>query len=275
MSSFIPRLALPWRWPLPALVVWAAGWALFAALRGLNPALALAVGCAPGFVAAALWRSASGLRRGLLAAGFPLAVLASGVALPAWAWAVSLLPLLAIHPLRTWRDAPLFPTPAGALGGLPAQIKLPPAARLLDAGCGLGHGLAALHAAWPDARLDGTEWSWPVALAARWRCRSFARVRQGDMWRQAWSDHDLVYLFQRPESMARAWDKACREMRPGSWLVSLEFAVPDRTPDAAWRDGPKPVWLYRMAPDRAQSPAPVADIPCKQPALPRRLQHRG
>ena len=64
-------------------------------------------------------------------------------------------------------------------------------------------------------------------------------MRRGDLWQQPWQGCDLVYLFQRPESMARAWDKARAELAPGRFLVSLEFAVPGVAPVAAagrrWR----------------------------------------
>jgi hypothetical protein len=96
---------------------------------------------------------------------------------------------------------------------------------VLDAGCGLGHGLAVLQRLWPDASLHGVEWSAPMAWLARRRV-SAARVERADMWASDWSGFDLVYLFQRPESMQRAWHKAQAEMAPGSWLVSLEFEVP-------------------------------------------------
>ncbi|MET0383552.1 MAG: class I SAM-dependent methyltransferase, partial [Burkholderiaceae bacterium] len=143
-----------------------------------------------------------------------------------------------------------FPTPRDALAGLGEHIGLAASASLLDAGCGLGHGLRALRAEWPRARIDGVEWSWPLALAAKSRC-PWARVRRGDMWRGSWAGHDLVYLFQRPESMARALAKAHAEMRPGSWLVSLEFEAVGRVPHAVvrrpcgGREG-RPVWIYRV-----------------------------
>jgi hypothetical protein len=64
--------------------------------------------------------------------------------------------------------------------------------------------------------------------------------------------------------MARAWDKACAEMAPGSWLASLEFEVPGRAPDAVLRNVPgKPVWLYQVGGTRqavrAQSAGARAD----------------
>jgi len=184
-------------------------------------------------------------------AGFPLSALALGLGAgwPAWAWLVLLAPLLAAYPLRAWRDAPFFPTPANALQGLDALV--PPPQRVLDAGCGLGHGLAALRRLWPQAELHGVEWSAPLARLAAWRCPG-AHIARGDMWGRSWADCDLVYVFQRPESMARVWDKAEREMSAQAWLVSLEFEVPGRAP-VACLNGPhrKPVWVYR--PGRAKT----------------------
>ena len=134
-----------WPWPLPALLAWAAGWALWtgATAAGAPPALGLLAGLA---AAAALARHCEGRRRKSIAlAGFPLSalVLGLGPALPPWAWLAALLPLLLVYPVRAWRDAPFFPTPAGALQGLQAWLGTP--RRALDAGCGLGHGLADLH----------------------------------------------------------------------------------------------------------------------------------
>jgi hypothetical protein len=67
------------------------------------------------------------------------------------------------------------------------------------------------------------------------------------MWQHSWAGYDLVYLFQRPETMARAVAKARAEMSPGGWLVSLEFEALDATPCARLRTpSGKPVWIYRL-----------------------------
>jgi hypothetical protein len=192
-------------------------------------------------------------RRVLAAGGFPASWLLAGPAasIPAWTWALAALPLLMAYPLRAWRDAPLFPTPAGALDALSGRLTLPPRASLLDAGCGLGHGLEALRSAWPDARIEGVEASLPLAWACRWRCR-WARIHRGDLWGHDWGGHDLVYLFQRPESMPRAAAKARAEMRPGAWLVSLEFPVPGWTPGhRVALDPRRTLWAYRIGPEPA------------------------
>ena len=238
------RLVLPW--PLPAVLVWAAAWLLFAGLRGSVPplaaiGLACAVGVAGSLLAHGWWR------RSLIALGFPLsAALGGAVALPAWGWLLPLALLLLVYPLNAWRDAPLFPTPPGALRGLQDLAPLPPGAAVLDAGCGLGDGLQALRTAYPQTRLHGVEWSWPLALACRLRC-PWAHVRRGDIWATDWSGYALVYVFQRPESMERVAAKARAEMAPGSWLVSLAFAVPGTRATAQLDSFAGHVlWLYRL-----------------------------
>jgi hypothetical protein len=235
-----------WRWPLPALLAWAAAWGLHTLLLTLGVAAPLAwLGASLLGVAASLPIEAP-WRRAMVAGGFPLSSLAVGVAggLPAWAWLLPLLALALAYPLRSWGDAPMFPTPADALDGLAALAPLPPQASVLDAGCGVGHGLRALQGVYPQAQLHGIEWSAPLALLARLRCRA-AQVQRGDMWAPSWQGHALVYLFQRPESMPRAWAKACAELAPGSWLVSLAFEVPDVRPMATLGEGRRRVWVYR------------------------------
>ncbi len=237
-------------WPLPAVLTWVAAWALFRYLLDQGSAHPVALGSATAVgVGFSLWGN-SWWRRVLIAGGFPLSLAltlpALGLAaIPPWTWLVPLVLLLLVYPINAWRDAPLFPTPAHALDGMPAHAPLPAGARILDAGCGLGQGLVALRRAYPQAALDGLEWSWPLRWLCALRC-PWARVRQGDIWRADWSGYDLVYLFQRPESMARAADKARSELRPGAWLVSLEFEATQLQPNAQCREpGGKMVWLYQ------------------------------
>ena len=235
-------------WPLPALLTWALAWVLFAGLRmtGLGPVVAFVVALLAAGLAA--WTGRTPWRRLFMLAGFPLSLLASGaaVAVPGWVWLLPLALLLALYPLGSWGDAPLFPTPGNALDGLAQKAPLPYGARVVDAGCGLGAGLIALRRQYPRAQIHGLEWSWPLALLCRLRCR-FATVRRADIWTEDWSGYQLVYLFQRPESMPRAMEKAAAELAPGAWLVSLEFEATGYRPLARLETVPgKPVWIYQM-----------------------------
>jgi len=239
-------------WPFAALLAWAACWASFAALRSSGAPLVLAMTLATLLGGAAAACASTPWRRLIIAAGFPFSLLLSGTAgtLPAWAWLAPLAALAILYPVGTWRDAPLFPTPKGALRGLAAQLSLPTDGRFLDAGCGLGDALVELRREFPRATLSGIEWSAPLRLACALRCR-FATVRRADMWSADWSGFDLVYVFQRPESMERVIAKASRELRPGAWLASLEFEVDSRRPTWVFvcTDG-RPLWLYRMTAGR-------------------------
>jgi len=253
----LPSLFARVPWPLPALLAWGCGWALFLGLLalGLSAPLALATASALGvgfsLLAGTWWR------RAIVGVGFPLsmALMAlSGLAsLPPWTWLLPLGLLLLIYPLNAWRDAPLFPTPTHALRDLAALAPLHEGARVLDAGCGLGDGLMALREAYPMVRLHGLEWSWPLRVVSALRC-PWARIRQGDIWRADWRGYDLVYLFQRPESMPRAVTKAQAELQAGAWLASLEFEAIALRAQASLRcpDG-RTVWLYR-APFEMRNP---------------------
>jgi hypothetical protein len=241
-----PRFALL-AWPLPALLVWAGAWGIHLGLTAHGTPAWVAVALASCAAALVATRATTPWRRRLVAAGFPLSWLAANFAfaLPAWAWLLPLGLLALLYPMRSWRDAPLFPTPEDALAGLASVASLPPAARVVDLGCGLGAGLRELRREYPQAAISGVEWSWPLRWLCALRCRD-ARVAHGDIWAHDWSGYDLVYLFQRPESMARAAAKAQSELRNGAWLVSLEFEVPALVAQGRLEgaDG-RSVWLYQ------------------------------
>jgi hypothetical protein len=179
--------------------------------------------------------------------GFPLSALVSSgglLDLPAWGWLIPLVVLLLIYPINAWRDAPLFPTALNALKDLPLHAPLREGAHVLDAGCGAGHGLQALRLAYPQAEMHGLEWSWPLRWVSALRC-PWARVRQGDIWLADWSGYDMVYLFQRPESMTRAAIKAA-ELQEGAYMVSMDFEATHLLPNASFQaPNGKMVWIYR------------------------------
>lgn len=241
--SYLQRLP----WPLPALLSWGLCWlALSLLLRaGLTVTDALAASTLLGVLLSLLGQS--WWRRLFIGFGYPLSLLLmGGLSIPPWGWLLPLALLALIYPLNAWRDAPLFPTPPDALHELPGVAPLEPGARVLDAGCGLGHGLEALRQAYPLAELHGIEWSRPLAWLCARRC-PWAQVARGDIWKADWSGYDLVYLFQRPESMPRAIAKARAELKAGAYLVSLEFEAQGWAPLAKLEGAHgKPVWVYRI-----------------------------
>jgi SAM-dependent methyltransferase len=248
--------ALTWltRWPMPAFVTWLAAWGAYQGVAQNQGPVWLAFGAGSLVGVLGSFFGNSWLQRLVIAAGFPASLAALGYAagMPVWVWLLPLIGLLVLYPIRTWGDAPLFPTPLKALDGLHRVAPLGGdrargGPRILDAGCGVGDGLKALRREYPHASIEGVEWSWPLMVICGLRC-PWSDVHQGDLWKIRWRDYDLVYLFQRPESMFRAMEKASREMRPGSYLVSLEFEVPGSKPVATLLGpGGQRVFVYRPA----------------------------
>jgi hypothetical protein len=235
-------------WPVPALLAWGSSWLIFKGLQvvGLTETIAFIVAtCLGGFLSTLV---NTPMRKALIVLGFPLSMAASSATLsvPPIGWLFLLGLIFLVYPRKAWRDAPLFPTPKRALREMQQHITLPAGARILDAGSGLGDGLLALRDAFPRAELHGVEMSWPLRVMSAMRC-SFARIRQGDIWLVDWRSFDMVYMFQRPESMPRAVEKAEAELRRGAWLISLEFEAQDLIPSAilTCRDG-RPVWMYQL-----------------------------
>jgi SAM-dependent methyltransferase len=265
-------------WPWPALLAWLSAWVIregVVAFAAWPSALGVLVGLVPVFWVAS--RQASRWRAGIVLLGWPLmatfagwwslhASSASPVSMPLadmpwWVWLLVIALIWLIYPTSAWRDAPWYPTRRQALHDLPDLPGLPREPYILDVGSGLGHGLQALRLRFPDAQLTGIERSALLAVLSRLRLRTFGAAQSravasivcGDMWAISWAEFDAVYLFQRPETMPRAWQKAGAEMRPGAWLISLAFEVPGKTADITFQGpGQRPVWAYRLTGKRSR-----------------------
>jgi hypothetical protein len=121
----------------------------------------------------------------------------------------------------------------------------------LDLGSGLGGMLSFLARARPSGSYYGIE-SAPVPfLLSRLRAlRSRScHVRWGDFEQLDLGCYDVVYAYLSPAAMTGLWDKARREMRAGSLLISNSFAVPGVPPTltlaTAARGGSR-LLLWRM-----------------------------
>ncbi|MDR1423872.1 MAG: class I SAM-dependent methyltransferase [Azoarcus sp.] len=162
----------------------------------------------------------------------PLAVATLALGVPSWVWLAAFVALALVY-WRSFRtQVPLFLTnhkTAQAVAGLLPSSS----AAVLDIGCGLGSLLVVLAECRVDIRLTGIEQA-PAPFAFAWlRSRKWPNVTvmRGDFFAPSWAEFDLVYAFLSPVPMARVWEKAQREMRAGSLLVSNGFEIPGRAPD--------------------------------------------
>ncbi len=147
---------------------------------------------------------------------------------------------------------PLFLSSVAVQDALAAWLLSlrPEPKRLIDIGCGTGGLIAGLQHRVPSAQIDGVESAMLPWLIARLRqiwCRSGCGVTLGSLWQVNLGRYDVVYAYLSPEPMARLWDKACQEMRPGSYLVSNSFPVPGVAPErqetvSDWNDSTLYFW---------------------------------
>jgi hypothetical protein len=121
----------------------------------------------------------------------------------------------------------------------------------IDIGSGFGGFVLELAALRPDSRFEGIELAplpWLVSrLRARLNCSS-ARFRRGDYLSRDFAVYDVVFAYLSPAAMPALWEKAHSEMRPGSLLLSLEFAIPGQAPDVVLQPhaGGKVLYGWRM-----------------------------
>ena len=126
-------------------------------------------------------------------------------------------------------------------------------AAIIDLGSGSGGLLRHLAQARPDCRCVGIEAApLPLLLSRCLNRPANLDLRWGDFWDEPLDGYELVYAFLSPVPMARLWDKALRDMRPGSLLVSNSFAVPGITPSQIIEVADRrhtQLYCYRMNPE--------------------------
>lgn len=240
-------------WPIQAIFLWCASWALFAAAGVYGVGIASSGIISFVFLLLCAFLFKSNNKRFFLVAGFAAstAIYGTGInaptPLPSSIWLAALLLAALTYPPFIWSDAPFFPTPERSLSQISSIIDLPRGSLILDAGCGMGHGLMALRRVFPDAAYHGVERSWLLGLVCRlWR--PWSTVYLGDMWKIKWNDYDLIYLFQRPDTMNQAIQKAQEDLKDGAWVVSFEFPASGYPHFAKIvSESGKIIWIYKMS----------------------------
>jgi len=155
-------------------------------------------------------------------------------ALPAWVWPAGLLALLLVYGGGLFTRVPLYHSNRAAWAALEGLCP-PSLLRFADLGAGFGGPLAHLARRRPDGFFLGVEAS-PLTFLVAWLrtlpVRSNCKMELGTLWNLDLSGFDVVYAFLSPAPMPRLWEKARREMRPGTLLVSHTFEVPGQVPEA-------------------------------------------
>ncbi len=219
-------------WPTLSLLSWISDWLVFLWLINLK------VGSSVAFfivlllvIVKLLIVKTSKWKKIFLLLGFPLSafLLQINQASSTIGWLMPLLILLIVYPPNSWKDAPIYPTPKNALDGLNAILNLKNNSKILDFGCGVGHGIKAILQEWPNSYVFGVENSIFFYLFTKLKYHK-ATIIFDNMWDVHLSNFNVLYVFQRPETMTEIWEKAKKEMPPNSFVISLSFPIENVKP---------------------------------------------
>ena len=168
--------------------------------------------------------------------GFPAAMVLALQAgdLPAWPFGVAFLVLYLVFFNTARERVPLYLSNSQTADALLSLMQQRSATRFVDLGSGLGGVVRRLDGDGRIARgVESAPMVWLASVLLS-KLTGRGRILRQDIWAADISSEDIVYVFLSPEPMPALYDKARREMKPGSLLVSNSFAVPDVEADEVW-----------------------------------------
>ena len=131
------------------------------------------------------------------------------------------------------RFAPYVPSTTERVEIMIRLAQVQPGMRTIELGS--GDGRITIAAARHGARATGYEadpllvaWS---RLKARLKKVRGADFQRASIWAITWPpETDVVFVYGLPRFMGKVWEKACKELRPGTKIVSNAFQVPNQKP---------------------------------------------
>lgn len=162
----------------------------------------------------------------------PALDLALNLALPPAVWLGAFLTMTLLYWGVATTQVPLFLSSAAAAGALARVVSAARCRNLMDLGCGDARLIKRLAVSCPETACSGIEHAPLPWLAGKLRLWSSAsRLQRGDFWAETLTPYDCVYAYLSPVPMPALWNKAQREMRPGTLFVSNSFPVPGVAPE--------------------------------------------
>jgi hypothetical protein len=150
--------------------------------------------------------------------------------LPSAIYLVAFLFLLLLYWSTFRTQVPFYPSGRPAWEAVAQRLPTGHALRVIDIGSGFGGMVTHLAKARPDCDIAGIELAplpWLTSRFVASLTRSKGRFLHGDYQQVDFGDFDFVFAYLSPAAMPALWRKARAEMRPGSVLMSYEFAIPE------------------------------------------------
>jgi len=186
---------------------------------------------------AAVFSRIAGLARWWLVIQFlfaPALVLMLALNIPPGFFLAAFLVMLVVYWSTFRTQVPLYLSSDKVWQALAGRLPAEQPFTLVDLGSGIGGVLTYLARARPQGRYHGIEsapfpflWSW---LRIKFGGFRNCTVRWGSFWNDGLEQYDVVFAYLSPVPMEALWQKAKKEMRPGSLFISNTFAVPDQPP---------------------------------------------
>jgi hypothetical protein len=131
-------------------------------------------------------------------------------------------------------QVPFYPSGPAAWKSVADFLPADRSIRMIDIGSGLGGLVLNLAARRPKSEFIGIELA-PLPWAVSWLMakvkRSHGQFMLGDYMHHDFSKYDVVFAYLSPAAMSALWEKSRQEMRPGTLLMSYEFAIPGAVAD--------------------------------------------
>lgn len=183
---------------------------------------------------------------------FPIGLVAMfQLALPPWIYFLGFVFFLSLFWTTFRTQVPFYPSRPDVWHRVAAYLPKHRHIHLVDIGSGLGDLIMHLARAMPESRFVGIEIAPLPWILSRWRARirgvGNAAFEWGDYETLDFAQYDIVFAYLSPAAMESLWQKASREMLPGSVLMSHEFEIPGAEPDCILQQEGKPsiyVWHF-------------------------------
>lgn len=165
--------------------------------------------------------------------------------IPSWFYAFLfiLFSLIFSHTLK--ERVPLYLTNNTTYDALNKFIADNNIKNVIDLGSGLGGVVRALASS--KTKSFGVE-SAPLVWLSSFilsKVSGKGHITRQSIWDANLSNIDLAYAFLSPVPMEQLYNKVKKEMKPGSFLISNSFLVPNIKPDEAWElDDKRKTKLY-------------------------------
>lgn len=152
---------------------------------------------------------------------------------PLW-FGIGFLLLFLVYGKTFQTQVPLYLSSTETTKVLASLLPRKKSFSFMDLGCGCGGLLSRLNKTHQHGTFYGIEAAPIPYLIGKIRTllrKGKYNVQWGDFWKQNLAPFDVVYAYLSPVPMSSLWEKARREMKPGSLFISNTFSVPGITPE--------------------------------------------